>query len=244
MAGEDWSSRYFSLRFVFSPSEDLVRKVLILEEHVEKDGFLPVGLYERFVVEVLNHSQNIQMHSSARRIILDDSVLRKSLIIPFFGSQRFRIQKQGNSLLVDIEGDSPVAVYKRLVDLIQRTLDKSSIYLFFAAFVFTNGNPAELYSLKEVIRCSLNKTNFVSIRRQFSFADLVRHFRAWFPNLSLQEIFDLMCSYRWETFDSELTALIYDKLTLCTVTSAHRAIRVYLDVKSKQGLVLPAIEVK
>ena len=58
----------------------------------------------------------------------------QNLVITYFGSQQVRLQKQGNCLVVDIEGDCPIAVYQTLREIIQQTITSCGIFLCCSAF--------------------------------------------------------------------------------------------------------------
>ena len=101
---EQWlynGASYQTCYFVFSSSEDMKTNRIIQLTDLRSDGFLPNGLFERLVGNVVRWCQ-----LTSKVVEIDTDLLFKDLVILRYGRQRFRLSlKQDlSSIRLDVEG--------------------------------------------------------------------------------------------------------------------------------------------
>ncbi len=184
----------------------------------------------------------------------------KTLAVLFFGRQRFRIYciPTWNCVRIDIEGINPLAVFDRITELIDLTINECMRNLHYSArFLHVNGNaensgivagsPAKwvkrsyenlptntqltFLSLNEVQRCVKEHTDLFDDYGScvLNESELTQCYGSWVRVYHPLESYDVFLSYRWNDFDSPLTLGLFDRFSLFNITSLQRAVEVFLD---------------
>jgi hypothetical protein len=92
---------YQTCYFVFSSSEDMIKKRIIQSDYLRSAGFLPNGLFERLVGKVVGWCQ-----LTSKDVQIDTDLLFKDLVILRYGRQCFRLSllHDLSSIRLDVEG--------------------------------------------------------------------------------------------------------------------------------------------
>lgn len=253
-----WTDQPVSRCFlVFTNSEELSQCTTIAASDLIAEGFLPNGLFESLLGQAVMWCQQTSLLN-----VMEKQCLFKNMAKLSFGNQRFRIMllAQWNCVVVDIEGDSPLPVQKRLQELVNRIIVaqmKNLIcvpavpyYLGSAGGTQPPIDPSNhehellLIPMRELEK--VMKGESILNRRGEGRALLtpqraIESYGPWFPDLSCKGNdsslveYDVFISYRWGDHDSDFTAALFEAFSVFTTGPSNRAIRVFRDKKRLQA---------
>ena len=216
---------------VFSATDSFgSRKSSYNQADILRDGLLPTGLFSRLLGRAVAWSQQT---SHATLDAMQLSADRASLV---FGNQSLRLVECRSEKLIslEIEGRNPTAVQLRVLELIEKTLAECMPIL--ACFVLLPLNPSapgasssffplSLLRDREKDRGDLRLSGGLVLTQN----DLISQYGTWLVKAADAILYDLFYSYRWGTFDSDLTAKLFDSSSMYAVGESKRAPVAFLD---------------
>jgi serine/threonine protein kinase/GTPase SAR1 family protein len=125
--------------FVFTTLGMLSKQSTLSSEDLETLGFLPSGLFERLICKAVNWSQ----HTSADLFLTITVIaLKRNVAILCYGNQEFRLiyRKKSNCIQVDVVGENPISIHKRLdaqLQLIVKECLKSLLFFTCVPYEWT-----------------------------------------------------------------------------------------------------------
>ena len=224
-----------SVYFVFSIDTSLEKSSAsgLIREDLRGKGFLPRGLFQRFVGKALYWYQK-----TCRTFDLRDLTLFQDLVVLSFGSQRFslRADERLNVIEARISGQSPLAVHRRLSDLLQEAICECMKSLqFFSAIPYkfsTDEVNGALVSLDHARQWSttgrpakVHRAGVLSLQES---SDMVDPWKL--TTTTALSRYDVFISYRWGA-DSDTAKGVFDAFGYYTVSAGNRAVDVFLDHK-------------
>lgn len=222
--------------FLFTASKELERHTIINWQDCQQYGFLPSGLFERLICKAISWTHATTLASDAVQI----SSLFKDEAILSFGLQRFRLVAlmRQNMIRVEVEGKSPLGVHARLRNLIEKIISECMESLkFLTVLLFRAADPtnsANIFVRLDQVRQAAKRHSALNLmgssgRSLLSDQEVNDLYGAWLTEFQTFDSYDVFISYRWGVHDSSFTQALFDILTLFTVGSERRAVRVFLD---------------
>eukprot|EP01038_Epipyxis_sp_PR26KG_P004686 gene4686-6581_t len=248
--------------FIFTLDESLYHMKTLSLSMLETRGFLPKGLFERLICKV-----SLWSNYTSPSSIPYQTKFYNNMIITNFGAQRLKLNllPEVNCIEFSVDGLNPLAVYKRLEDLLNKLMDECMNNLKFFLILDLNCNEMRSIQLNKYHNNHDNifipyhlLCNMIESKSQIEQAinlphrnilltssDIIKIFGSWLSNSTQLNIikFDTFISYRWGKNDSLFVNALYDKLTFYNIESnsnggVHqtKAIDIFLDTKRlKQG---------
>lgn len=157
-----------------------------------------------------------------------------------------------NSIRVDIEGRSPIAVLERLQEHVNEVINVSMKCLNFSVRMAHStgksafGSPVQwiqrqltesdatsqlgmtFLSLEKVRQCVKSRQHFVDDEGNtlLTLDNLQDKYKGWMKSFGTLEKYDVFLSYRQSPVDSPLVAAVFDRFSLFNITTSQRAIEV------------------
>jgi GTPase SAR1 family protein len=221
----------FSL--AFSASKLLFQgEKLIKKESLKQTGFLPSGLWERFLCRSLQ--------SCFKELTVQDlacNVKREGAFLSYQG-QRFEIRHDSlyNRIIVEGFGENPIPIYFRLSEIVQTILDET--YGSLKVLTLLSAFPPELQLFNEDLNDYLINFAFIeksiaenkdlsllsgsnscslswSVMRSF-YNIWLFHYKQTLPLSS----YDIFLSYRWNAQDSPLVSSLFQQFCRYDLSSS------------------------
>ena len=214
----------FQANHMFDPELEMVSS-----QELTKDGFLPYGLFEHLVSKMLRYVNHQVPHKNKYDGLFQDTM------ICFLSRQLVRLsnRKDMNSIAMEVDGNSPVLIYHRVLGLILEIIAE------------------KMHSLKCIPLLQYDDDVFIHLNYVYYIADkggelklgrnrilnkkwIREKYEAWVRE-RYSEIFDLFISYRWRSNDSKgddssLTSILFDQLSnLQSIGDDDRCLSVFLD---------------
>ena len=210
---------------------------LVSKESAALEAFLPQGLFSRLLGKLVGWSQETSFGST-----VDSMQLSMSSATLWFGNQTFRVVEllEEKVILLEIEGLNPVAIQRRVEELLANTVSECmpSLHpttLLPAVFEGTPTSSSSKSSSGYVVLSSLQTAvetgSSLRVSGEVLSPDKLKiHFKNWLP-VSDPSFYDIMLSYRWTDPDHDMTGKIFDRLTICSIGKEKRPLSVFLDRK-------------
>jgi len=243
---------YQTFYMFFTKKRRMTESPTVLLVDMATDGFLPDGLFQRLLCKVLRWC----IQTSRKNI--HDFGLFDTLVVLFFGSQRFRLQELPSlsAIRVDIEGANPRIVMDRLLEQAKEVISEcmgALLVMVLVPFIDKNGPTSAnqnilagrengedrlLLSVSEIVRTAKDRgvlTNRAGGRQLLSSSEILQLYAAWIPQILLRDgvvsSYDVFESYRWGPVDSAIVCAIFDLLTAYNVSKYHRRIIAFKDTE-------------
>jgi GTPase SAR1 family protein len=221
----------FSL--AFSASKLLFQgEKLIKKDSLKQTGFLPSGLWERFLCRSL---QSCFKELTVQNLACN--VKREGAFLSYQG-QRFEIRHDSlhNRIIVEGFGENPIPIYLLLSEIVQRILDET--YGSLKVLTLLSGFPPELQLFKEDLHGYL--INFAFIEKSIaenkdlsllsgnnscslSWSAMRSFYNIWLfhykQSLPLSS-YDIFLSYRWNAQDSPLVSSLFQQFCRYDLSSS------------------------
>jgi hypothetical protein len=250
-----------SCYFLFSTSSSngdsggaFQKSTIINGNDLKEGGFLPSGLFERFLGKCILWAQKTSVGGVVN---LDQFGIFHNMAILSFGSQYFRLVPLPhlNCMRIDVCSANPYIVVRRLLDLLKdATSECMSNLTFMTALPFNDSDAgasiassiadfergdastSKLLSVSSVRHAYMKKEGIKKTGMQImSHKATLEHYESWLPISRAMSAYDVFLSYRWGDFDSPLTAAIFDVMSNYSVEiEDHRAVNVFLDTQRLQ----------
>jgi hypothetical protein len=152
-----------------------------------------------------------------------------------FGSQRLLLTecREEKVISLEIAGLNPTAVQLRMMELIEKTLAECMPILICSVLLPFQREAADssVYVPLSILRAREKdkKDLWLSGGIVLSQAELASQYGSWLVKAVDAVLYDLFYSYRRGTFDSDLTAKLYDIMSLYSLGSSNRPVVVFLD---------------
>eukprot|EP01038_Epipyxis_sp_PR26KG_P004743 gene4743-6654_t len=243
---EDWNYVGY---FVFTTDPRLSNHDYISQSELQTKGFLPKGLFERFVCKAVAWSQYSSLSTSSST---SHSQIYQDAMISYFGSQRFRVRSlyDLNCVEISTKGVNPLSVMNRAYDLIATLTQESMKNLHCIKAVkydCHNGRQVSssslagddsvvmipLSRLAEIASDDLNSPPlFLPGRKSLSKGEILSLYGSWIKLRGPKAIYDDFISYRWGYHDSRFAKVLFDLISnyYNIDVSQHRSVEVFLDV--------------
>ena len=199
-------------------------------------GFLPRGLFERVMAKAISWYQ-----TTCRTNELSTMTVTQDLVVLKYRNQRVYLTANYtlNCIEAQIEGVSPLAVYKRLEEQIMMSIDECmKSLLSFSAVSFTvfpdsdSGLALPLSSLQQWRTHTISPT--LKNNNTLSHEEVQRMSEPWSPSAGFLPQYDVFISYRWGKTDSMTTLALFDAFAEYTIGARSRAVDVFLDARRLQ----------
>jgi GTPase SAR1 family protein len=218
--------------FAFSllSESEMLNNNMMTNASLHQLGFLPSGIYERIVGKAISWSQ--QTSNS-----FHTEILTRNVIVLYFGTQKFSISYLPyiNAFRVDITGSYPLAIHRRLEEMVKSTIQENMESLnYFTLLPVRDLGESVYITLSKMEQLINDSAFFISPVGNISALRLKVDYSMWISGHEMLPFYDVFISYRWGKYDQPLAAMIFDRLTLHTVGAEHRAIRTFFDEKRLQ----------
>ena len=199
---------------------------------IQRDALLPSGLFMRVLGRAVAWSQQT---SGAT---VDSMLLSAGSASLVFGSQNLRLTecRAERFISLEIEGQNPSAVLVRIKELVQSVLSEFLPMLRCSTLLPISNNSSfvsfQLVKKRLEDKADLRLPGGSAVNQ----AQLQALFGLWNPKaVSELGLYDFFESYRWNSFDSDLTSKLFDVASLYSVGSSKRAPVVFLDTERLLG---------
>jgi hypothetical protein len=129
---------FTSCIIAFTINTSLQSRDFLLGSELSSYGFIPIGTFERLIGKVLAWSSRTSQDVTSGTIC-------KNLLILRFGSQRFRLMilPELNSIRLDVEGENPMPVYVRVMEMLDSIVRECMTFiLVFTMFAVSSSSSA------------------------------------------------------------------------------------------------------
>jgi len=229
--------------FILTTRKDVLSMPVIPLDSMSEIGFFPIGFFHRLVGKALTWCQETTLLTvdSDRPLVFGD------MIQLTFIKQKFlmRVSHQHNCLEVLIDGENPLAIHHRLLAQIKEIIHECFPGLICIDAVAHPSRPNNnnydnencyLIPRSTLLSAVKNRTNISTYQGDIN----PYAYSSWLKRENIVS-FDVFISYRWNQYDSNLTARVYDILSCYNhpKSDTNRAIHVFLDEERlKDGLEL------
>ena len=140
LLGSDWTALpYSTCYFVFTTNEMLSQRQILTYTELQREGFLPSGLFERLLARSCTWAQNTTPDAIQRM----EGKLFKNVAVVSYGAQllRLMLREDINCIEMDVEGQSPLGAFHRVQDQILVIIAEcmQSLVVFAALEIPTSG---------------------------------------------------------------------------------------------------------
>jgi len=196
----------------FLPNQSYDWNKPLNETQLASQGYLPRGLFLRYLGKLLNLSQLITLGYDA----LSDQIYNNDATV-IFGERSFRIRLFGeyNTISVTVtRGSNYAALLHRLKgildDVVKECFGQLEFKVMFVHFV---GGSYHYLPFDLVMNaCKINQSVFLSNSISIDRLELYRKYSKWWEFHDTSRPCDVFLSYRWGEHDKRFVTLIYDAL--------------------------------
>jgi len=241
--------------FLFTPAYFKIEGPISWKE-MQTNGFLPPGLFERFICKAVNWSQ---LTISAFTDIQIGQIFKDVAMIRY-GGLRFRMTclKDYNCIQVDVEGESPVEICMRLNDQIQEVISECMKSLVCSPSILYKCESSSTNSGSSSSAASVFGDNYYHVPHFMKIKNfdgyykdsndgsgaiisgnnLKKQHEAWFRHIGyFFPFFDIFISHRWGRpdervglRDDKLCDALFDRLTFYKILQPeNRSIFTFYD---------------
>ena len=233
---DNWTSgpSYSTCLIVFSTNESVKSKPVFIGSELSSYGFFPIGTFERLIGKMVAWSSRTSAGT-------DGCPMFKNMLTLRFGSQRFRLSliPELNSIRLDVEGENPLPVYRRVMELLGEVVKEAMNFIVIVTVLpltienllatssaFVNLDNVELAVADSGRVIARDDINVVLTSPQ-----LRDRFSKWLVTGGARSWYDVFLSHRWGDHDSRLVKALYDIFSLHNLGDSHRPPQVFLDSK-------------
>ena len=209
--------------FCFSTSDFFEKQGAFTWGDLKSRGFSPFGLFERLICKLVNHSQlTLDLEATDFNI----SSITKDVALLIYGNQEFQLRNlvDMNCIRVDVRGNNPIAIYRRLKEQLTNVREECMKSLReFSTVLVTRGTDAFHVTHDQLDR-TLASSRPVNLGHQSSLSsvELKSMFPEWLSANKPLSRYDIFLSYRWSKFDSAFVQILFDRFSLYTVDSISK----------------------
>ena len=201
---------------------------------LKSQGFLPHGMFEKILSRALIWSRD---SNNTKKGFL----LHRNRVILFIGCQKIQMIERHdiNCIQVDVQGNA-LGIHHRLLIMLKavisdclQSLTITTLLPYVTIGTGTDVESCHYFNLESVRNVFITQMGFPFDEGWFSANEALKRYSGWLIHIKQcndMEKYDVFLSYRWGIYDSPFAMMLYDSLTLHTLTyEKNRALVSFLD---------------